>query len=204
MSLVAIVDTGLSNLDSVARAIEECGGTPLVTDEPSDLAGADRIILPGVGAFPEAIDRLRILHLEDALREHVIVRERPFLGVCLGMQLLASRGSEVRESGGLGWIDGDVRLLEPRDAERMPHIGWNEVDASADSPLFRGISPRRDFYFVHSYVLWPTRQDDIAARTPYGGGFVSAVQRGNVFGVQFHPEKSQQAGFAVLRNFLAT
>jgi glutamine amidotransferase len=203
VSWVAIVDTGLCNLDSIARAIEDCGGKPLVSDDPRDLEHAARIVLPGVGAFPEAMARLRSRGLDVALSEQVIGREIPFLGVCLGMQLMATRGTEGRETAGLGWIEGEVSLLQAGPGERIPHIGWNDVEPSADSPLFRGITPGRDFYFVHSYVLNPTRDEDIAAVTPYSGGFVSAVHRGNLFGVQFHPEKSQQAGFAVLSNFLA-
>ncbi len=203
MGRVAIVDTGLCNLDSIARAIEDCGGNPLVTDDPADLERGARIVLPGVGTFPEAMARLRSRDLDVALTEQVVGREIPFLGVCLGMQLMASRGTEVRETAGLGWIDGEVSLLDARPGERMPHIGWNEVEPTAGSPLFRGIDPGRDFYFVHGYVLHPTRDEDVAAVTPYAGGFVSAVHRGNLFGVQFHPEKSQQVGFAVLRNFLA-
>jgi glutamine amidotransferase len=119
------------------------------------------------------------------------------------MQLLASRGLEGRETPGLGWIDGETCPMNPQLGERIPHIGWNEVIPVPGQPLFRGIEPGRDFYFVHSYALAPSRQDDVAAMTSYAGGFVSSVSRGNVFGVQFHPEKSQVAGFAVLRNFLA-
>jgi glutamine amidotransferase len=197
------VDTGLCNLDSIARAIEECGGKPLVTEDPGDIEHAARIVLPGVGAFPEAMDRLRSRGLDMALSEQVIGREIPFLGVCLGMQLMATRGTEVRETAGLGWIDGEVSLLQAGPDVRIPHIGWNEVEPIAGSPLFQGIAPGRDFYFVHSYVLLPTRDEDVAAVTPYAGGFVSSVHRDNLFGVQFHPEKSQQVGFAVLRNFLA-
>jgi glutamine amidotransferase len=203
VSWVAIVDTGLCNLDSIARAIEDCGGKPLVTEDPADLERAARIVLPGVGAFPEAMARLRSRGLDVALSEQVIGREIPFLGICLGMQLMATSGTEVRDTDGLGWIDGEVDLMQAQPGERIPHIGWNEVEPTADSPLFRGIDPGRDFYFVHSYALRPKRHEDVAAVTPYAGGFVSAVHRGNVFGVQFHPEKSQKVGFAVLRNFLA-
>jgi imidazole glycerol-phosphate synthase subunit HisH len=203
VSWTAIVDTGLCNLDSIARAIEDCGGRPFVTEDPRDLERAARIVLPGVGAFPEAMTRLRSRGLDVALSEQVIGRKIPFLGVCLGMQLMATLGTEVRETAGLGWIDGEVCLLGVRAGERIPHIGWNEVEPTTGSPLFRGIASGRDFYFVHSYVLRPTRDEDVAAFTPYGGGFVSAVSRANVHGVQFHPEKSQQVGFAVLRNFLA-
>lgn len=203
MSYVAIIDTGLCNLDSISRAIEECGGNPRVTDDPDDLARAARIVLPGVGAFPEAMARLRARGLDVELREQVLERHIPLLGICLGMQLLGTTGTEVRPTAGLDFIAGDVTLLDVGPGERLPHIGWNEVWQTDDSPLLDGIDPERDFYFVHSYALRPAHQEDIAARTPYGGGFVSAVHRDNIYGVQFHPEKSQQAGFAVIRNFLA-
>lgn len=137
------------------------------------------------------------------MSEQVMGRQIPFLGICLGMQLLATVGTEVSETAGLGWIDAQVRLLLAQPGERIPHVGWNEVVPAADFPLFKGLTPGCDFYFVHSYALWPDRDEDVAATTPYAGGFVSAVHRGNVFGVQFHPEKSQKAGFTVLRNFLA-
>lgn len=203
MSRVAIVNTGLCNLDSIARAVEECGGTPVVTDDPRDVVVATRIILPGVGAFPAAMAQLHAAGLVDAMTDQVVGHGIPFLGICLGMQLLATKGSEIRETPGLGWIDGDADFLAPGPGERSPHIGWNEVAPVDHSPLFRDIPPERDFYFVHSYALRPTREEDVVARTPYGGGFVSAVQRGMIFGVQFHPEKSQRAGFDVLRNFLS-
>jgi len=203
VSRVAIVDTGCCNLDSIARAIEECGGNPFVTDHPAGLERAARIVLPGVGAFPEAMARLRSCGLDVALTEQVMGRQIPFLGICLGMQLVATLGTEAGETAGLGWIDAQVRLLQAQPGERIPHIGWNEVLPVADCPLFKGLTPGLDFYFVHSYALRPDRDEDVAATTPYAGGFVSAVHRGNVFGVQFHPEKSQKAGFTVLRNFLA-
>lgn len=203
MSRVAIINTGLCNLDSIARAVEECGKSPVVTDDPEDLVTATHIILPGVGAFPAAMARLAERRLVDVMTEYVVGRGIPFLGICLGMQLLATGGSEIRDTLGLGWIDGDVDILNAGPGERVPHVGWNEVVPVNDSPLFRGVASDRDFYFVHSYILRPTRAEDIAARTPYGGGFVSAVQRGLIFGVQFHPEKSQQAGFDVLHNFLS-
>ena len=203
MSRVGIVNTGLCNLDSIARAVEECGSSPVVTDDPQDLVTATHIVLPGVGAFPAAMARLNECGLVDALTEQVVEGGIPFLGICLGMQLLGTRGSEISATSGLGWIDGDVELIIPGPGERVPHIGWNDVEPVEDAPLFRGIPAERDFYFVHSYVLRATREEDIAARTPYGGGFVSAVQRGQIFGVQFHPEKSQRAGFDVLQNFLS-
>ena len=204
MNRVGIVDYGMCNLDSVARAVEECGGMPVVTEDPRALATVSRIILPGVGAFPDAMRNLGQRSLDCALDEQVFERRIPFLGICLGMQLLATRGFEMSETEGLGWIGGEVRRLEPvGDDTRIPHIGWNEVFFNGTSPLFRGIAPGRDFYFVHSFHFCPADPARAAARTPYAGGFVSAVEREWIFGVQFHPEKSQQAGFQVLKNFLA-
>jgi glutamine amidotransferase len=203
MNRVAIVDYGMSNLDSVARAVQECGGEPVVTAGPGDLEGAARIILPGVGVFADGMRRLRERGYEAALNEHVWARGVPFLGICLGMQLLASKGWEGGETAGLGWIEGEVVRLEPSGGEfRIPHVGWNEV-VQEGGGLFRGIPSGRDFYFVHSYHLKPAREEDVLARTPYCGGFISAVRRGTVFGTQFHPEKSQKLGFQVLRNFIA-
>jgi len=203
MNLVAIVDYGMCNLDSVARAVEECGGRPLVTDQKKDLETAGRIILPGVGAFPEAMQNIRKRSLDRILSEQVFEHKIPFLGICLGMQLLAARGLEIAETAGLGWIPGEVKRLEPfGDDVRIPHVGWNEVQVVRESPLFKDISPNKDFYFVHSYHLCPQHDQDVLARTSYGRGFVSAVQRENIFGVQFHPEKSQRAGFQILKNFL--
>jgi glutamine amidotransferase len=204
MNLVAIVDYGMCNLDSVARAVEECGGRPLITDQAKDLATANHIILPGVGAFPQAMQNIRKRSLDRILSEQVFEHQISFLGICLGMQLLATRGLEIAETNGLGWIPGEVKRLDPfGDDVRIPHVGWNEVQVVHESSLFKGISSDRDFYFVHSYHLCPNDERDVLARTPYGRGFISAVQRGNIFGVQFHPEKSQRAGFHVLKNFLA-
>ena len=203
MKRVAIVDYGVSNLDSVARAVEECGGQPLVTSEPSVLAQAASIVLPGVGAFRVGMTNLRRLGLDETLDELVRERGIPVLGLCLGMHLLATRGSEGGETDGLGWIDGEIVQLTPREpGERVPHIGWNEVVARRESPLLAIDGHPRDYYFVHSYHFRPSVEEDVLATTPYCGGFVSMVGRANVYGVQFHPEKSSRAGFALLRGFL--
>ncbi len=204
MKKVAIVDYGMGNLDSVARAIEECGGNPIVTHEASVFEVADAIILPGVGAFPNGMLNIRQLGLEDVLREQVLEQGIPFLGICLGMQLLATKGWEGEETKGLGWIEGEVKRLEPdlRDF-RIPHVGWNEVVFNQASPLFQGIPMGKDFYFVHSYHFSCANSQEAIAYTPYCGSFVSVVGRDNIFGVQFHPEKSQKLGFQVLKNFLS-
>lgn len=200
---VAIVDYGICNIDSVARAVEECGGTAVVTEDGAELASATRIILPGVGSFPDGMRNLRDRDLLDRLQEEVIGRGIPTLGICLGMQLLATRGLEGSPTYGLDWIPGEVRRLEPTAKDRrVPHIGWNEVWIERESPLFAGIPSGKDFYFVHSYYFENASDADVVGRTPYGRGFSSVIQHGNVFGVQFHLEKSQKPGFQVLRNFL--
>lgn len=200
---VAVVDYGMCNLDSVRRALEEAGGRPFVTGDPGELDAADRIVLPGVGAFADAVRNLRDRGLDDALRKQVLDDGVPFLGVCLGMQLLATAGHEGGRTDGLGWVAGEVVRLEPTGAgERVPHVGWNEVHTSGASPLFEGIPDRTDFYFVHSFHLRCDDGGDVLATTPYCGSFTSAVARGHVFGVQFHPEKSQRHGIRLLRNFL--
>lgn len=204
MKTVAIVDYGMCNLDSVRRAVEECGGTPIVTDRAEDLETATHIILPGVGSFRDGMQNLRQRSLDVILREQVVGRQIPFLGICLGMQMLAAKGWEGGETDGLGWIDGEVRKLEPAGEDRrIPHIGWNEVAVVGNPPLFDGIGSAKDFYFAHSYHLSCRNEHDVLARTSYCGGFVSAVSRGQIFGVQFHPEKSQRVGFRLLRNFLS-
>lgn len=201
---VAVIDSGLCNLDSVRRAVELCGGDPVLVAEGDHFPAVDRIILPGVGAFAEAMRRLGERRLDRLLADHVREREIPFLGICLGMQLLASDGTENGNTRGLGWIDGEVRRLIPRDEQtRVPHMGWNEVHHDGSPVLFEGIPSGTDFYFVHSYHLVCEQAGDVASTTPYCGGFASSVQRGLVFGVQFHPEKSQRHGLQLLRNFVA-
>lgn len=203
MNTVAIIDYGMCNLDSVARAVEECGGQPLITGQASDLARAHRIILPGVGAFPDAMGHITHRGFDVALRTYARDRHVPLLGICLGMQLLATTGWEGRETAGLGLIAGEVQRLIPSDpAERVPHIGWNEVHQVRDSVLLDTTLSGKDFYFVHSYHFVCANEHHILARTPYCGEFVSVIGHDTIFGVQFHPEKSQKVGFQVIRNFL--
>ena len=203
MNDIGIVDYGLCNLDSIARAVEQCGGRAKVTAEPADLRTVNSIILPGVGTFGDAMRNLRERGLDQALTEQVINEKIPFLGICLGMHLIADRGTEQGNNEGLGWIDGDVVKLERKmPFEQSLHIGWNEVHYSQPSILFEDITEKTDFYFMHSYHLVCNDQRLVAATTPYCSKFTSVVQDKHVFGVQFHPEKSQKAGFQLLRNFL--
>ena len=203
MKQVTIIDYGMCNLDSVARALEICGADPVVSGEISAVEKADAIILPGVGAFRDAMNELMARGLVKELQRRVLEEGVPFLGICLGMQLMAVRGFEGGETAGLGLVPGEViRLLPEFDETRIPHIGWNEVVQVRSSVLFEGIEDNRDFYFVHSYHM-SCSQEFIIARTPYCGGVVSAVQKDFCFGVQFHPEKSQKAGLRLLENFCA-
>ena len=198
-----VIDYEMGNLGSVSRSFEECGADVLISNNPDDLKYATHIILPGVGAFAEGMEHLIRGGWIEPLRRAVLEEGIPTLGICLGMQLLADRGFEKSETQGLGLISGEVKKLIPDDPEtRIPHIGWNEVDAAPHSPLFSQIPNKSDFYFVHSFHFIPKDPASISAHTPYCGSFVSAVQNQNVFGVQFHPEKSSRAGFQLISAFL--
>lgn len=204
MKKVLITDYGMGNIDSVARAVQECGGVPLISNKAEDFEKAHYIILPGVGSFATGMNHLFNSGLHEILSEQVINKGIPFLGICLGMQLLATKGWEGGETQGLGWIAGEVKRLEPDTPDiRIPHVGWNEVIFDKPSPLFQGIPSGKDFYFVHSYHFLCQNSQEAIAYTPYCGKFVSAVNKDNIFGVQFHPEKSQRLGFHVLKNFLS-
>lgn len=200
---VVVVDYGICNVDSVRRALEECGARVEVSGDPDALRRADRIVLPGVGAFPVGMENLVARGLDESLKTEAAAGA-PVLGICLGMQLLASTGTEAGGAPGLGLVPGTVeRLTSTADERRIPHVGWNEVDPAPGSPLFDGIEAGTDFYFVHSFHFRCEDPGHEAAKTPYMGGFTSSIRHGSVHGVQFHPEKSQRSGFAVLRNFLA-
>ena len=200
---VAIIDYGLCNLDSIRRAVEECGGTPFVSRDPSDLVGCDSIILPGVGSFARAMANLHERGFAEALPRIVIDHGVPLLGICLGMQLLAGTGTEGGETAGLGLLHGRVVRLEPgTEKERIPHMGWNDVTSQNGSALFNGIDEGTNFYFVHSFRL-DSPDAEIHGTVDYCGRTVAAAGRDHVMGVQFHPEKSQAAGFRLLKNFLA-
>ncbi|MDD5431184.1 MAG: imidazole glycerol phosphate synthase subunit HisH [Candidatus Pacebacteria bacterium] len=200
--MTVIIDYGMGNLFSVENALKTLGGDIKVSGKPEDIRAADRIILPGVGAFPDGMKNLKNLGLVEILREEVLEKRKPFLGICLGMQLLASEGEEHEPTKGLGFIEGRVRRFQTDEKKfRIPHIGWNDVLAGKDSILFKDLE-NPVFYFVHSYHFVPEDKDNIAATCDYGEIFAAAVRKENIFGVQFHPEKSQKSGLKLLENFL--
>jgi len=200
--MIAIIDYEMGNLGSVAKALTYLGQRVEVTSDPDVIFRADRVILPGVGAMSYALEQLEKKGLDEAIRQY-LVTGRPFLGICLGMQLMARRGFEGGAQEGLGWFDGEVvRLPQETPAVRLPHVGWNEASPRTASVLFRELPPRPDFYFVHSYHLQCRDAADVEAVCEYGIPFAAAVRKENVFATQFHPEKSQDYGIKVLENFL--
>jgi len=208
--IVAIVDYGSGNLRSAAKAFEraavesDVAAEIKVTSVPEVIAGADRVVLPGVGAFADCRRGLAAVSgLEQALNESVMARARPFLGICVGMQLMADSGLEFETVDGLGWIGGQVVAMEPADrALKIPHMGWNEIEPRGAHPLLAGLSARPHAYFVHSYHFRVSDPDDLVAVTDYGGPLAAVIGHGNIAGTQFHPEKSQQAGLRLISNFL--
>jgi imidazole glycerol-phosphate synthase subunit HisH len=208
-SLVALIDYGSGNLRSAEKALARAAAERgldrqiVVTSDPAIAAKADRIVLPGVGAFADCMRGLKALPgMVEALGDAVLTRGTPFLGICVGMQLLASVGREFGDHAGLGWIPGEVVKMTPADpALKIPHMGWNEL-ALTPHPLFAGLEPGTHAYFVHSYVIRPSDPAHVLATTEYGGTIAAAVGRGTIVGTQFHPEKSQAAGLTILGNFL--
>lgn len=201
---IAVVDYGAGNLRSVSKALERSGMTAIVTSDATAVRAADGVVLPGVGAFADAIANLKKTGMHDAVRE-ALVSGRPYLGLCLGLQVLFDEGDEHGVTPGLGILPGRVERFESNhadgsDAKRLliPHIGWNTVAFSGDHPMLTGLPSQDTYYFVHSYRAVPSREQDIVGRVDYGGTFAAAVAREGMFAVQFHPEKSQTAGRRLL------
>ena len=200
---VAIVDYGLGNLRSVQGAVERLGKEAVVTSDPDELARAERLILPGVGAFGDGMRNLHERGLVEPLNRLVVDERRPVLGICLGAQLMARDSEEFGAHEGLGWIDASVRRIKPDDASlRVPHVGWNALVPVGDSRLFEGLPEEPLFYFVHSYHIACEGPDLVRGEVEYGGRMTAVFERDNVYGTQFHPEKSQLAGLTLLDNFL--
>ena len=203
MSGILILDYGTGNLNSVKRTLDRIGTTATVSSHAEDVLRADKIIMPGVGHFGKAMAKLQELGLRDALSEAVLSKRIPVLGICLGMELMANT-SEEGDATGLGWIDAEaVRFdLGAATTYKVPHMGWNQVNVKKDSRLMKGIDDEAEFYFAHSYHLRVKDRADLLSETDYGVAFPSAIEKDNIFGVQYHPEKSHDAGRRVLRNFV--
>ncbi len=204
---IGVIDYGVGNLGSVVRSLEELRVTPILIDRAVDIHAADSLILPGVGSFTDCKRQLDQNGWTEALKDEVLGYDKPLLGICVGMQLLADRGEEgatdLTGTMGLGFVPGEVRSLTDLGCTlRVPHVGWNAVDIREPSDLMRGIPSGTDFYFVHSYTFVPKNQSDVIAVTDYGIPIAAVVGHGRVWGTQFHPEKSSKAGFKVLRNFV--
>ena len=203
--MIAVIDYGASNLRSVDNAFKAIGCEVNITCVPADLEKASAIVLPGVGAFGDGMKMLKKLDLIVALNEQVIGYQKPYLGICLGLQFLAEKSLEYGVHEGLGWIDGIVQKIVPESHRfRIPHIGWNEVEMQHNNPLFRNIDAIPVFYFVHSYQL-VAKGDSVNVITStcwHGTTITASVQKNNIYAVQFHPEKSQQNGLNILRNFV--
>jgi glutamine amidotransferase len=214
MERVTIIDYGSGNLHSALKAFERAareggsGAEVMLTDKPEVVAAADRIVLPGVGAFADCYRGLHaIAGMRDALESAVRQKGRPFLGICVGMQMMASRGLEHGVHTGLDWLSGEVAAIQPSDPDlKIPHMGWNTLDVRRAHPVLAGIETGTDglhAYFVHSYHMTTSDADDVVAVTDYGGPVTAVVARGNMVGTQFHPEKSQKLGLALIANFLS-
>ena len=205
---IAIIDYGSGNLRSAAKAFERMSDNPvLVTSRPEDVKKADHIVLPGVGAYKDCRNGLRAVSgMEEALHEAIFDAGKPFMGICVGMQLLADIGEEFGGTEGLGWIPGRVVAIDPvgQDGEnlRIPHMGWNVLENLADHPVLRDIQAGDYAYFVHSFHFLPENTESLLATTPYGHDITALIGRDNMVGAQFHPEKSQETGLKLIRNFL--
>lgn len=203
--MIAIVDYGSGNVSAIMNILRQRKIAHVLTSDAKELADADRYVLPGVGAFDPTMDNLRRTGLVDVLNEQVLGNGKKALGVCVGMHLLAE-GSEEGQLPGLGWIRGQVRRIDAsrlNSKPKLPHMGWNSIALSPGARLFEGIDTERGFYFLHSYYFDAAEETDVAARMSYGAELPCAVQRGNVFGTQFHPEKSHSNGTRLFENFAA-
>ncbi len=199
--MIAIIDYGMGNLASIAKALEYVGGEVVITNDKSKIAKANKIVLPGVGAFADGIKKLKELELDKVLEEEILGDKKPFLGICLGMQLLAQKSFEFGEHEGLGFVEAEVKLLSNKDV-RVPHVGWDNIELKKESKIFEKVKNGSDFYFVHSYYFEPKDKDIVSSICDYGQKFVASIEKDNIFATQFHPEKSQKDGLQILENFV--
>lgn len=200
---IIIVDFGMGNLNSVKKKMSKFKCDPVISSQPNDIINADKIILPGVGHFQNAMENLKKLNLIEALNEAVLIKQKPILGICLGMQLMGNK-SEEGNAKGFGWIDADVKRFNIKDKlkYKVPHVGWNQIIHSKRSSLMKDIPELSEFYFVHSYHINPNSVTDKLNETEYEYKFTSAIEKNNIMGVQYHPEKSHDIGETLLKNFI--
>lgn len=200
---ISIIDYGMGNLHSVYKKLSQLGTTPVITAKPSDILGSDKILLPGVGHFEKAIGNLKRLGLFEVLNEVVLEKKKPILGICLGMQLMAKESEEGNASG-FGWFDAKVARFKIQDNIRfkVPQTGWNTISPCKESLLLKEIEENAEFYFLHAYHYKTEKEQDILTKTDYEYTFVSAIEKENIFGTQFHPEKSHESGARLLQNFI--
>jgi glutamine amidotransferase len=204
--MITIIDYGMGNLGSIANMLKKVGAEAVITSDKSAIEKAEKLILPGVGAFDNGMKNLSQLGLLETLNRKVLEDKTPVLGICLGMQLL-TRGSEEGDRPGLGWINAETvkfRFEKSNTALKVPHMGWNSITIKQESNLFEGMHEELRFYFVHSYYVRCSEESDILATTNYGSDFTSSVRRDNIVGTQFHPEKSHKFGMKVFKNFVNT
>src|SRR3989338_8580489 len=200
--MVAVVNYGIGNIRSVVNALNYLGADCCLTNDPKMIRDSDRVIFPGQGAFKECITSLKSSGLFEILNEEVIGNRKPFMGICLGMQILAEYSQEDGLHRGFGWINGEVVRLGSDKNLRLQHVGWNTIDLLKDCPLFKGVSSGTDFYFVHTYHLVCRDKDCVLATSEYGIQFNVAVLKDNIFATQFHPERSQENSLKILSNFI--
>lgn len=199
--MVVIIDYGMGNVSSVEKALNFLNIKNIISNDKNIIKNSSAILLPGVGSFSQGMNNLRELNLVDLLTDEVVNKKKPFLGICLGMQLIFEKGSEPHECDGLGWIKGEVKKLD-LDGLKIPHMGWNDIEVQ-NNKFYSKIN-NFDFYFIHSYHVLPTFKSEIAATVNYGIDIVASIQKDNIFATQFHPEKSQQSGLCILKDFFET
>lgn len=198
---IAIVKYGMGNVASVQKVLKRLGYTSVITDDHSEIKQADFILLPGVGSFKKGMENLNDSGLVELLKNEVLTNKKPFIGICLGMQLVASYGNEPERIAGLGWIEGEVVKIESPKGLRIPHLGWNTIKVTNPDKLYTN-SNNRDYYFIHSYHFKAKHSKDVTFTVNYDGDMVAALQKGNIYAMQFHPEKSQEAGMDLLKKII--
>ena len=200
---ITIIDYGMGNINSIKKKLLKLGIDPIISADISEIKKADKIILPGIGHFAQAMERLNTLNLVDILNEEVLIKKKPILGICLGMQLLTKSSEEGGSVKGLGWFDAEIVKFNIKNTlkYKVPHVGWNQIQIQKESVLMNGIADLSEFYFVHSYFCKCNNQADVLNNTDHESIFASAIEKENIFGVQYHPEKSHSVGDKLIENF---